>query len=720
MIEKLGHYKIVSELGRGGMGVVYKAYEESLNRYVAIKVLGEHLSHDENFVKRFVREAKAAAGLSHPNVIQIFYIGHEASPAPNPHGPDERHYFVMEFVEGRSVHDVLEQEGALDPMRAARIVQQAASGLAVAHDQGLVHRDIKPANLLVTKDERVKIADFGLALAPTDGATRLTATNSLMGTPGYLSPEQCCGEPAGPRSDIYSLGMTFYEMLTGSMPFKGESPLAVLRQILDEEPPSLLQIDPDLDPRIAECGRAHGRQGAERSLPDLPPAGRGPQRDPRHAGGRGADGGCGARGGASSVAGRAELRRRPARKRRSRAGRRTRRRRWRRRRRRRGTGRSPAARLRRRDVPPAPPAVQPVAAAAAAPPAPARRRWSPRRRRQVRQGRALGPDRRHGGDAGDRRLGRGPLPRRADAQGRAVPARCAVLQGRFVLEGRSRQGRGRAASATTTDECRRRRARPPASASRRASSGAGTFEIELREHDRRRAVGRRRRSTVRRRCEGDGPTTAPARRWRAALDAAADRWADSQRRRAARTGPQRERRLERDRASERRARAAPPRRAPIRENPRIAVIAVGEPMFAGAAEEALETQLGAPRSRPLRRARHSRAARRRRRIAGRALVSARHGRRPRRRRAGADRRRADGRARAGRARPLRLRHHVARSRRRLSRRRRRRHRSRLERAGRVRASPTPRARRTPPWARFSTAIAEAIDAAWQDHRAGAR
>ena len=251
MIEKLGHYKIVSELGRGGMGVVYKAYEESLNRYVAIKVLGEHLSHDENFVKRFVREARgrrrAVASERHPDLLHR----PRGLSAPNSQGPDERHYFVMEFVEGRSVHDVLEQDGALDPMRAARIVQQAASGLAVAHDQGLVHRDIKPANLLVTKDERVKIADFGLALAPTDGATRLTATNSLMGTPGYLSPEQCCGEPAGPRSDIYSLGMTFYEMLTGSMPFKGESPLAVLRQILDEEPPSLLQIDPDLDPRIA-------------------------------------------------------------------------------------------------------------------------------------------------------------------------------------------------------------------------------------------------------------------------------------------------------------------------------------------------------------------------------------------------------------------------------------------------------------------------------------
>jgi serine/threonine-protein kinase len=252
VIEKLGHYKIVSELGRGGMGVVYKAYEESLNRFVAIKVLGEHLGHDENFVKRFVREAKAVAALSHPNVIQIFYIGHEAAPGPNPQGPDARHYFVMEFVEGRSVHDLLMQEGALDPQRAARIALQAASGLAVAHDQGLVHRDIKPANLLVTKNDRVKIADFGLALSPTDGATRLTATNSLMGTPGYLSPEQCCGEPAGPRSDIYSLGMTFYEMLTGSMPFKGESPLAVLRQILDEEPPPLLQVDPHLDPRIAK------------------------------------------------------------------------------------------------------------------------------------------------------------------------------------------------------------------------------------------------------------------------------------------------------------------------------------------------------------------------------------------------------------------------------------------------------------------------------------
>ncbi|HVR30609.1 MAG TPA: serine/threonine-protein kinase [Thermoanaerobaculia bacterium] len=252
MDQTLGHYKIVSELGRGGMGVVYKAFEESLNRYVAIKVLGEHLSHDESFVKRFVREARAAAALSHPNVIQIYAIGQEPPPEPVPHGSAARHYFVMEYVEGRSVHDLLKDEGALDPLRAVRIVQQAASGLAAAHDQGLVHRDIKPANLLVTRGEHVKIADFGLALAPSDAGTRLTATHSLMGTPGYLSPEQCCGEPAGPRSDIYSLGMTFYEMLTGAMPFRGESPLAVLRQVLDEDPPPLLEIDPSLDPAIAK------------------------------------------------------------------------------------------------------------------------------------------------------------------------------------------------------------------------------------------------------------------------------------------------------------------------------------------------------------------------------------------------------------------------------------------------------------------------------------
>ena len=237
-----GHYRVVEELGRGGMGVVYKAFEESLNRSVAIKVLAEHLTEDEDFVKRFKREAQSAAGLSHPNVIQIFFIGDEQG-VP---------YFVMEFVEGPSVKDVLKKEGAMASGVAARLARQAASGLAAAHDRGLIHRDIKPANLMVARGNQIKIADFGLALQPKDAATRLTATGMLMGTPGYLSPEQCGGASPDSRSDIYSLGMTLYEMLAGSGPFEGNSPLAIIRQILYEEPPPLDELDIGVSPQLNE------------------------------------------------------------------------------------------------------------------------------------------------------------------------------------------------------------------------------------------------------------------------------------------------------------------------------------------------------------------------------------------------------------------------------------------------------------------------------------
>src|ERR1051326_3143217 len=234
--EKIGHYKIVSELGRGGMGVVYKGYEESLNRYVAIKVLGDHLAGDEQFLSRFTREARAAGGLSHPNVIPIFYIGED----------DGLHYFAMEFVNGRSVQSMIRSEGRIGNPRAAQIILQAAHGLAAAHDAGIIHRDIKPANLMVDERGVVKMPGFGVAL-PSESQTKLTAPGALMGTPGYLSPEHCTGEPIDHRADIYALGVTYYEMLAGRMPFNAESPLALLRQILQEDPPDITQLNNEVD-----------------------------------------------------------------------------------------------------------------------------------------------------------------------------------------------------------------------------------------------------------------------------------------------------------------------------------------------------------------------------------------------------------------------------------------------------------------------------------------
>jgi hypothetical protein len=235
---KIGHYTIVSELGRGGMGVVYLAHEESLNRYVAIKVLGEQLSGDPTFVARFTREAQAVAALSHPNIIQIFFIGED----------NGRHYFVMEYVKGKSLLAIVKEQGKVENPRAAQYILQAANGLAAAHDNGFVHRDIKPANLLVNEGGLLKIADFGLAL-PSDAVTRLTATGMLVGTPGYLSPEQCMGEQLDKRTDIYSLGVTYYELLTGTMPFHADSPMALLRKILQEEPPDITTLNTQVDER---------------------------------------------------------------------------------------------------------------------------------------------------------------------------------------------------------------------------------------------------------------------------------------------------------------------------------------------------------------------------------------------------------------------------------------------------------------------------------------
>jgi len=238
MLESIGPYKVISQLGRGGMGVVYKGRDESLNRFVAIKVLTENLSEDPTFLQRFVREAQAAASLSHPNVVQIYFTGQDDAGHP---------YFVMEFVSGQSLDHVLRSEGRIDDPRASQLMLQAAHGLAAAHDLGIIHRDIKPANLILDDRGMLKIADFGLAL-PAGAEKALTATGMFMGTPGYLSPEQCSGEKADNRTDIYALGVTYYMLLTGTPPFRGESPLALMKQIFDGNPPDVTTINPNIDP----------------------------------------------------------------------------------------------------------------------------------------------------------------------------------------------------------------------------------------------------------------------------------------------------------------------------------------------------------------------------------------------------------------------------------------------------------------------------------------
>jgi serine/threonine-protein kinase len=221
------------------MGIVYRAHEESLNRFVAIKVLGEHLTEDSGHVERFLREARSAASLNHPNIVQIYAVSEE----------DGRHFFAMEYVSGRSLQQIMRSSGPLDPIQVARIALQTASGLSAAHEQGIIHRDIKPANLMIDDRGLVKIADFGLALV-AGGVSRLTATGMFMGTPGYLSPEQCLDQNPDHRTDIYSLGVTVYEALSGKVPFTADSPLALLRQIVEVEPPDLGELKPNLDPEL--------------------------------------------------------------------------------------------------------------------------------------------------------------------------------------------------------------------------------------------------------------------------------------------------------------------------------------------------------------------------------------------------------------------------------------------------------------------------------------
>jgi len=235
----LGHYRIVEKIGEGGMGVVYRAHDERLDRDVAVKVLAERVATSEDRIARFEREAKAIAKLSHSNILAIHDFGTE----------DETVYAVTELLEGESLRQVLSREGSLPVNRALSVARAAAAGLAVAHTKGIIHRDIKPGNIFVTEDGVVKILDFGLArsesetmietVAPEEPEFGLTTPGVILGTLGYMSPEQARGRPASPASDVFSLGCVLYEMLTGVGPFRRETPTDTLSAVLKEEPPPL-------------------------------------------------------------------------------------------------------------------------------------------------------------------------------------------------------------------------------------------------------------------------------------------------------------------------------------------------------------------------------------------------------------------------------------------------------------------------------------------------
>lgn len=233
-------YEILEHVGSGGMADVYKAHDIVLDRIVAVKILHSQLASDEDFLRKFQQEARGAAGLSHPNIVSIYDVGEE----------NDRHYIVMEYIAGETLKNLIQREGALPVDVSLRIAREIACALAHAHAHNLVHCDIKPHNILVTADGRVKVADFGIARAIS--STTMTYDGNVVGSVHYFSPEQAKGTKITPKSDIYSLGIVLYEMLTGRLPFNGETSVSVALKHLREEPQAPRQIDGNIPP-IAEA-----------------------------------------------------------------------------------------------------------------------------------------------------------------------------------------------------------------------------------------------------------------------------------------------------------------------------------------------------------------------------------------------------------------------------------------------------------------------------------
>src|ERR1700756_2915369 len=209
-----GRYRVISRVGSGGMADVYLAEDQLLGRMLAVKLLHHHFAEDQEFVERFKREASSAAALSHPNIVGIFDRGEWGG----------TYYIAMEYVEGRSLKDALRQDGAMDAASAIDIVIQILRAARFAHKRGVIHRDLKPHNVIIDEKGRARVTDFGIARA---GASDMTLTGSIMGTAQYLAPEQAQGHPVSAATDLYSIGVILYELLTGVVPFEGETAIAI-------------------------------------------------------------------------------------------------------------------------------------------------------------------------------------------------------------------------------------------------------------------------------------------------------------------------------------------------------------------------------------------------------------------------------------------------------------------------------------------------------------
>ena len=238
-----GRYRLQGRLGFGGMSTVHLAIDERLERQVAVKLLAEHLAEDPTFVSRFQREAQAAARLVHPNIVQVFDSGQDETTG--------QYFIVMEYIEGVSCAEILRDDGWMAVDEALAIIDQACEGLHYAHRHGVVHRDVKPGNLLRSREGRVKLADFGIAKATEQSS--ITQVGSVLGTAAYLAPEQARGEEAGPRADLYALGVVAYQLISGRLPYEATSLTELALKQQREQPPMLDTLVAAVNPALAEA-----------------------------------------------------------------------------------------------------------------------------------------------------------------------------------------------------------------------------------------------------------------------------------------------------------------------------------------------------------------------------------------------------------------------------------------------------------------------------------